>query len=260
MKQSIFLSAVIVITAVVAIMIYWFVLGNPGNFKNGEVRTLPNNLLGTVYTGGIVVPVLITLTLMDLTLVFERMFSLRKANGRSSITAFLKTVQNHLMAGRIDDAIKACDAQRGSAANIIRTGLERYKIVLQDRKYDAEKKMTETQRSIEEATSLETPLLERNLIALSTIASIATMCGLLGTTIGMIRAFTALAAVGGTPDAIQLSIGISEALINTALGLLAAIIGIVAYNFFVTKVDNFTYMIDEASYNVVQILHARTND
>jgi len=260
MKQSVFLSSVVVITAVVAICIYWFVLGNPANFRNGETRTLSNNLLGTVYTGGIVVPILITLTLMDLTLVFERLFSLRKANGKSSITSFLKTVQNQLMAGKIDEAIKACDAQRGSAANIIRTGLERYKLVLADRKLDAEKKLSETQRAIEEATSLETPLLERNLIALSTIASIATMFGLLGTVVGMIRAFTALAAVGGTPDAIQLSIGISEALINTALGLLAAIIGIVAYNFFVTKVDNFTYMIDEASYNVVQILHARTNE
>jgi biopolymer transport protein ExbB len=119
--------------------------------------------------------------------------------------------------------------------------------------------MAEVQRAIEEATSLETPLLERNLVALSTIASIATMLGLLGTTIGMIRAFAALARAGA-PDAIQLSIGISEALINTALGLLAAIIGIVAYNFFVTKVDNFTYMIDESSYNVVQILNTKTTD
>jgi biopolymer transport protein ExbB len=259
MKQSIFLSVAILITIIVAVVIYWFLLGNPANFRNGEVRTVPDNLLGTVYTGGIVVPILIALTLLDLTLVFERTFTLRKANGRHSITTFLKSVQNHLMAGRVDDAIKACDAQRGSAANIIRTGLERYKQVSGERKLDADKKMAETQRAIEEATSLETPLLERNLIALSTIASIATMCGLLGTTVGMIRAFTALAKAGA-PDSIQLSIGISEALINTALGLLAAIIGIVAYNFFVTKVDNFTYMIDEASYNVVQILNTRTND
>ncbi len=260
MKQSIFLSTVIVVTAVVAIVIYMFVLGNPANFRNGEVRTVPDNLLGTVYTGGIIVPILIGLTLMNLTLVFERTFSLRKANGKRSITAFLKGIQGHLMNGRIDEAIKECDAQRGSAANIIRTGLERYKVVQSEKGLDSNKKMSETQRAIEEATSLETPLLERNLIALSTIASIATMFGLLGTVIGMIRAFTALAKAGGAPDAIQLSIGISEALINTALGLLAAIIGIVAYNFFVTKVDNFTYMIDEASYNVVQILNTRTND
>ena len=65
---------------------------------------------------------------------------------------------------------------------------------------------------------LEMPILEKNLIALSTIASISTMLGLLGTVIGMIRAFRALAQAGA-PDAIALSIGISEALINTALGI-----------------------------------------
>jgi biopolymer transport protein ExbB len=259
MKQSIFLGVVVVVTFVIAISIYLFVLGNPSNFRDGEGRRSPQNLLGTVYTGGIIVPILITLTLMDLTLVFERTFSLRKANGKSSITIFLQGVQKHLLAGKVDDAIKACDAQRGSAANIIRTGLNRYKEIVNDTKLDSEKKMAETKRAIEEATSLETPLLERNLIALSTIASIATMFGLLGTTIGMIRAFTALAAQGGAPDAIGLSIGISEALINTALGLTAAILGIVFYNFFVTKVDNFTYMIDEASYNVVEILNTKTN-
>jgi biopolymer transport protein ExbB len=259
MKQSIFLTIVIVLTLAVALGIYTFVLGDVSNFKDGENRQSPINLLGTIHTGGIIVPILIMLTLMNVTLVFERTFSLKKANGKSSITTFLSIVQKALHSGKIDEAIKACDAQRGSAANIIRTGLTRYKEIVTEGKLDAEKKMAETKRAIEEATSLETPLLERNLIALSTIASIATMFGLLGTVIGMIRSFRALAAQGGAPDAIQLSIGISEALINTALGLLAAILGIVAYNFFVTKVDNFTYMIDEASYNVVEILNTKTN-
>ena len=82
------------------------------------------------------------------------------------------------------------------------------------------------------------------------------MLGLFGTVIGMIRAFAALAQAGA-PDAVQLSIGISEALINTALGIFAAIIGIIAYNFFVNKVDNFTYMIDEASYDILQTLKVK---
>jgi biopolymer transport protein ExbB len=259
MKQSVFLTAVVITTTAVAFVIFFFILGNPDNFKDAESRLVPNNLLGTIYTGGYIVPILITLTLMNVTLVFERTFSLRKANGRAPITNYLKSVQQSLMSGKVDEAIKACDAQRGSAANIIRTGLMRYKDVVQDKKLDPEKKMAEVKRSIEEATSLETPLLERNLIALSTIASTATMFGLLGTVIGMIRAFRALAQAGA-PDAISLSIGISEALINTALGLLAAILGIIAYNFFVTKVDNFTYMIDEASYNVVEILNTKTQE
>ena len=95
-------------------------------------------------------------------------------------------------------------------------------------------------RAIEEANMLETPLLERNLIMLTTIASIGTMVGLTGTTIGMIRSFKAMAQ-SGMPDATQLALGISEALINTAGGLICAQVGIVAYNYFVTRVDNFTY-------------------
>lgn len=256
MKQSVFLLITLVLTFAIALSIFLFILGDPANFRDGETRQQPVNLLGQVYTGGPVVPILIMLTLMNITITFERLFSLNAAQGKKSLPMFLKAVQQNLMGGKIEDAIKACDAQRGSAANIIREGLERYKQVADNPKLETEKKMAETQRAIEEATSLETPLLERNLVALSTIASIATMLGLLGTTIGMIRAFAAL-ATGGAPDMIQLSIGISEALINTALGLFAAVIGIVMYNVFTTRVDNFTYMIDEASYNVVQILNTR---
>jgi biopolymer transport protein ExbB len=154
-----------------------------------------------------------------------------------------------------EGAIAACDKQRGSVANIIRAGIERYNAVKDDPALNAEKRISETQRAIEEANALEVPLLERNLIALSTIASIATMWGLLGTTIGMIRAFAATGhRKGGVIDAQQLAIGISEALVNTAGGLANAILGIVAYNVFVNKVDTFNYTIEEASYEVIQMI------
>jgi biopolymer transport protein ExbB len=116
--------------------------------------------------------------------------------------------------------------------------------------------MEDVQTAIEEATMLEVPMLERNLVSMSTIASIGTMVGLLGTVIGMIKSFEAMSRAGA-PDAVQLALGISEALINTAGGLVAGIGGIVAYNFFVTKIDNFTYMIDEASYSIVHSLVAK---
>src|SRR5262249_24348884 len=98
-----------------------------------------------------------------------------------------------------------------------------------------------------------------NLIALSTIASIATMVGLLGTVIGMIRSFAALGHTGAV-DASKLAIGISEALINTAGGLFVAISGVVAYNVFLTRAANFNYMMDEASYEAVQLLSASSGD
>ena len=96
-------------------------------------------------------------------------------------------------------------------------------------------------------------------IALSTIASISTMVGLLGTVVGMIRSFAALGHTGAV-DATKLAVGISEALINTAGGLIVAIIGIVMYNVFVTRVDGFNYMMDEASYEAVQLLAANASD
>ncbi|MBI5645972.1 MAG: MotA/TolQ/ExbB proton channel family protein [Ignavibacteriae bacterium] len=239
MKQSLFITLLLIFAFVVATLIFMFAL--PDFIKDG----------------GPLVIALIALTIMVVAFILERVFSLRKAQGRGSLTAFLKKVQTEINAGNIDAAIEACDKQRGSCANVLRTGLERYNMLhLAGKLHEEKEVMEDVQGAISEAMMLEVPLLERNLVAMSTIASIATMVGLLGTTIGMIRSFRALANAGA-PDAIQLSIGISEALINTAGGLIAAIAGIVAYNFFTTKVDNFTYMIDEASYSIIQSLAIR---
>lgn len=208
--------------------------------------------------GGPLVAALIMLIILQTAFIIERTWSLRKARGRGNLPAFLTNVRKRLHSGDIDGAIQACAQQRGSAANVIRAGLERYQQV-RNEGATKEKIVAETQAAIQEANGLEVPLLERNLIALSTIASIGTMVGLLGTTIGMIRSFAALGHTGSV-DAQQLAIGISEALINTAGGLAIAIAGIVAYNVFVTRVDNFNYMMDEASYEAVQLLAASASD
>lgn len=205
--------------------------------------------------GGPLVAILIFLLMMVLTFVLERTFSLRKAQGRGNLVNFLIEVKRKLHAGDLDGAIAACDKQRGSAANVIRAGLVRFKQTKAEG-LPQDKVVAETQAAIQEANGLEVPILERNLIALSTIASISTMIGLLGTTVGMIRSFAALGHSGAV-DATKLAVGISEALVNTAGGLLTAIIGIVAYNVFTTKVDSFNYMIDEASFEAIQLLTAR---
>jgi biopolymer transport protein ExbB len=236
MKQSVFISAVLVVALIASYFIYDYML--PDYIRDG----------GPLVVG------LIAMTIMVFTFIFERIFSLRKAQGRGSLAVFLKNVTQEINKGNIEGAIAACDKQRGSCANIIRTGLDKYKQLMHDGDVKGQKEMmAEVQRAIEEAMLLEIPLLEKNLVALSTIASVATMWGLLGTVLGMIRSFRAMSKAG-SPDAVALALGISEALINTAGGLIAAITGILAYNFFTTKVDNFTYMIDEASYSIVQSL------
>ena len=230
-----------VLAFAISITIWWF---------------LPNlgDLGKQMKQGGPLVAMLILLVILETAFILERIWSLRKAQGRGSLPDFLNTVRKRLHTGDIDGAIKACAAQRGSAANVIRAGLDRYK-QLRAEGAPKEKIVAETQAAIQEANGLEVPLLERNLIALSTIASIATMVGLLGTVIGMIRSFAALGHTGAV-DASKLAVGISEALINTAGGLFIAITGIVTYNVFVTRVDNFNYMMDEASYEAVQLLAA----
>lgn len=255
MFQRIFNILVVTIAVVVGMGIWWFVMGDPSGFKDGATRhePLPGNILATIHTGGPLVGILLAFVIIAITFVIERILSIGRAGGKENMESFAKKVEEMLESGDVDGALAACDQQRGSLANIIRAGLEKFKNVQNNTALDSEKKMLEVKRAIDEATNLETPLLERNLVMLSTIASISTMVGLLGTTIGMIRAFAALGA-GGTVSAQQLSIGISEALYNTAGGLIGAVICIVFYNFFTTKVDNFTYIMDEAILSVTEIL------
>ena len=118
-----------------------------------------------------------------------------------------------------------------------------------------DQKVLAIQKEVEEATALELPMLEKNLVFLSTIASVATLLGLLGTVLGMIRSFSNLGAEGGgggEDAAKQLSVGISEALYNTALGIGTSAVAIIMYNVFTTRIDGITYGIDESGFTLTQ--------
>ena len=195
-------------------------MGNPANFKdnNPENDPLNANILGTVYKGGIIVPILMTLALTVLTFAIERFLTIYRARGTSNMDTFLKKVKFSLENGDITTAMADCDKQKGSLGNVVKAGLHKYKQMEADTSLDKDAKVAAIQKELEEATSLELPMLEKNLVFLATIASIATLMGLFGTVLGMIRAFAAL-ALAGAPDAGALANGISEALINTALGI-----------------------------------------
>jgi biopolymer transport protein ExbB len=187
-----------------------------------------------------------------ITFAIERAIVLARGGGRGGLAAFMGNVTSTLKDGAIERSLEVCKKQGGCLGNVIGAGLERYRSSRGTASSRGEL-LEDTKRAIEEAMSLEGTVLERNLSVLSTIASIATMLGLLGTTIGMIRAFRAMGQAGA-PDAIQLAIGISEALVNTALGLTTAMIGIVLYNYFSTRVDNSMSEIEETGFEVIDML------
>jgi biopolymer transport protein ExbB len=250
-------SVVIPIALLVAWVVYEFVMGNPSNFEGGDTNNhpIPGNYLGMVYKGGYVVPILMTLLFLVVVFSVERFFVIRKATGKTNIDSFMHSVRGLLHKRDIDGCIAACDKQEGSLANVIQSALKRYKIVEHDRELDKEQKIAAIQEEVEEATTLELPALEKNLVYLSTISSVATLVALLGTVLGMIRAFAAL-ATAGSPDSVALATGISEALINTALGIATSAIAIIMYNVFTTRIDKLTYSIDEAGYSIVQTFAA----
>ncbi len=248
---SMFSGIVIVLCVLVGWVIWQFIMGAGSNFEGG-VNTghpLPGNYLAMVYKGGPIVPILMGLLLMVIVFSFERFFVISKASGKGNLDQFMKKVQSSVNAGNIEEAIDACDKQQGSVANAIKSALVKYQD-LKKEGFNSEEASEMIHKEIEEATSLEMPMLEKHMTILSTLVSLGTLAGLLGTVTGMIKAFGALATTG-TPDQAMLANGISEALINTATGIATSALAIVAYNFFTSKIDTLTYSIDEAGTAIV---------
>jgi biopolymer transport protein ExbB len=255
-----FAAIAIPVIFVVCLLLFIYVLGNPANFQGGNTvnNPLPGNILGIVFKGGIIVPILMTLLLMVLTFSIERFITITKAKGKGRVNSFVAKVHMDLSSKNLENAMNECDKQRGSVANVIKAGLLKYKEMILEKGLNRDQKVIAIKQEIEEATSLELPMLEQNLVIIATIASIATLMGLLGTVLGMIKAFSAL-ATAGAPDAVALANGISEALINTALGIGTSALAIIFYNYFTTKIDKLTYSIDEAGVAIVQNFAANYN-
>lgn len=212
----------------------------------------PKSAFNAIYEGGIIVPLLIGLLLMVFVFSIERLLTIRKALGKGSIADFIRKVQYHLANRNVDAALAECDKQRGSVANVMKAGLRRYKDMISNTEFNMEQKVASIQQEVEEATALELPMLQKNLVFLSTIVSLGTLIALLGTVMGMIRSFAALGEEGGAGAASNLAVGISEALYNTALGIGTSALALVMYNVFTTKIDSITYGIDESGFTLTQ--------
>jgi biopolymer transport protein ExbB len=248
-----------VVCIIVGFIIWRFVLGNADNFTNPDKaggfwpnHKGPKGGLVKMYEGGIIVPILLASFLVVVVFVIERLLTISKATGSGNIAEFIRKVQYHLANKNVDQAIAECDKQKGSVGNVMKAGLRKYKEMITNTELETEQKVLNIQKEVEEATALELPMLEKNLVFLSTIASVATLMGLLGTVLGMIKSFSALGEEGGGAAAAELSKGISEALYNTALGIGTSAIAIIMYNIFTTKIDHITYGIDESGFTLTQ--------
>ncbi|MDR0894912.1 MAG: MotA/TolQ/ExbB proton channel family protein [Prevotellaceae bacterium] len=248
---------VILVCFVIALCIFHFVFGNPANFMNGDPANhpLPGNFLGTIYKGGIVVPVIQTLLLTVIALSFERYFAIGAAFGKGKLPRFVRQIKDALAAGDFAKAQAICDKQRGSVANVVSATLRKYAEMDKESSLAKEQRVAAIQQELEEATALEMPMMEQNLPILATITTLGTLMGLLGTVLGMIRSFAALSSAGGT-DSVALSQGISEALINTAFGILTGALAVISYNYYTTKIDKLTYSLDEVGFSIVQTFAA----
>ncbi|MBD8083775.1 MotA/TolQ/ExbB proton channel family protein [Chryseobacterium caseinilyticum] len=262
-------AIVIPILFVIGVAIYMFVLGNPSNFQHPDqfkgaasvalsdvegkkIEPAEGSMMGIVYKGGPVVPILLTFMITVLVFSIERALVLGRASGKNNLDNFVTTIRTHLNKNQINEALEECDRQQGSVGNVVKEGLTTYKILEKDATLNKEQKLVALSKSLEEATTLEMPMLEKNMMILSTLGTVATLIALLGTVLGMIKAFAALGAGGGSPDAAALSTGISEALINTALGIGTSAIAIILYNYFTSKIDGLTYKIDEIGLSIQQ--------
>jgi len=238
--------------------IWRFMMGDPSGFDTPDPaggfwphHRDPRGPWHAIYEGGIIVPLLIGMFLMVIVFSIERFLTISKALGKGSIADFIRKVQYHLANRNVDAALAECDKQRGSVANVMKAGLRRYKEMQTNTELDTEQKVISIQKEVEEATALELPMLQKNLVFLSTITSVGTLVALLGTVLGMIRSFAALGESGGG-DATALAVGISEALYNTALGIGTSALALVMYNIFTTKIDSITYGIDESGFTLTQ--------
>ena len=244
---------VIPILFVVAVVVFKFIFGDGSHFQGGdnENQPLAGDYFGIVYKGGPIVPILFTCFLIVLVFSIERFFTIGRANGSGSIDEFVRKVKSLLDRNEIEAAIKECDRQKGSVGNVVKTALLKYQQLTTDNELNKEQKLAALQKEVEEATSLELPMLEKNLTIIATLASVSTLVALLGTVLGMIRAFSAMGA-SGQPDTAALSTGISEALVNTALGIGTAAIATIMYSYFTSRIDELTYNIDEIGLSIQQ--------
>ncbi len=207
----------------------------------GWFYTVRYSGLGDFYVrGGVFMHPLLACSIIALVFILERLFTLSRA--RVDTKSLMSSVTQALRSEGIEAALKVCEGTRGPIAAVIHSGLLR-----------AGQGPEAVKEAIETAGSIETSFLERGLVVLATVSTVAPMLGFLGTVSGMMSAFAAIAAAEQVSAKIVAS-GIEEALITTIAGLCIAIPASVGHAYFVSQIERFVLEMEESSANLVNEL------
>ncbi len=190
--------------------------------------------------GAFMWPILVLL-IFGLMFALERFYSLMMSSINSK--KFFAEIKDTLKSGGVDAALELCNNTRGPVAEVFHAGLSRN-----------HRGLDEVEKAIQNAGTVEMSFLEKNMIWLNLVVTVAPMLGFTGTVAGMITAFDSIEAANNISPAVVAG-GISQALLTTAFGLIVAIIIQLLQNFFVSRIDRLVLDMEENSMQLIDHLY-----
>ncbi|MCK4244198.1 MAG: MotA/TolQ/ExbB proton channel family protein [Candidatus Omnitrophica bacterium] len=179
-------------------------------------------------------------SVISITIILERFYHLHRV--RINIPGFLSRIKELLIRDKRDEALRLCQETTSPVGRIFSYGIQNHKRTL-----------SEQEKILSRAGSKEVRDLEKHLRGLAIIGNITPLLGLLGTVVGMIRAFMKIQELGGRVDANVLAGGIWEALLTTAAGLSVAIPTLVAYHYFEGRVNDYAVEMKDAASELIEL-------
>ena len=234
---------VIIICFIVALVVFTQVLGAPENFEGGDpAGGHPLNLLGTIYKGGFIVPILQTLLLTVIVLSVERFIAMLSVKGKGNTNKFIAAVKAALEKGDVEAAKDIARSTRGPIASIYYQGLLRI-----DQGLDV------VEKSVVSYGGVQAGYLEKGCSWITLFIAMAPSLGFLGTVIGMVQAFDKIQQVGDISPTVVAG-GMKVALITTIFGLIVALILQVFYNYILAKIEALTSEMEDSSISLLDMV------
>lgn len=206
--------------------------------EGGEISVWELTKLG----GWWIMGPLALLSVLAIYIFVERFMAILKASKDES--GFMNDIKDLVIEGKVDAAKSLCDSQSSPLSKMIKKGIARIGRPLPD-----------INQAIETIGKLEVSKLEKNVAILATVAGAAPMIGFLGTVIGMVRVFFDMANGGNSLDINLLSNGMYQAMVTTIAGLIVGIIGYIAYNIIVARIEKVVFILEARATEFMDLLH-----